>query len=145
MKPTVRTLLDRGDLSLTLRTDEAALPEGALDAPVPWVHSSDLADPAPFLEPGQVLLTTGTQFGADTGHDDPAGFDAYVARLREAGIAALGFGTEVVRSTPELLVDACARHGLPLIEVPYRVPFIRIGRPSTNEIGRPLNRTAVFS
>lgn len=129
MKPTVRTLLDRGDLALTLLTDAASLPDAALDAPVPWVHSSDLEDPAPFLEPGQVLLTTGTQFGADTDHDDPAAFDAYVTRLAGAGIAALGFGTEVVRAgTPPLLVEACTRHGLPLFEVPYRVPFIRVAR-----------------
>lgn len=129
MKPTVRTLLERGDLALTLLVDEAHLPNGALDAPVPWVHSSDLEDPAPFLEPGQVLLTTGTEFGTDPDHDDPAYFDAYVARLAGAGIAALGFGTEVVRAgTPAMLVEACERHGLPLFEVPYRVPFIRIAR-----------------
>lgn len=129
MKPTVRTLLDRGDLALTLLTDAASLPDAALDAPVPWAHSSDLEDPAPFLEPGQVLLTTGTQFGADTDHDDPAAFDSYVTRLAGAGIAALGFGTEVVRAgTPPLLVEACTRHGLPLFEVPYRVPFIRVAR-----------------
>ena len=50
-------------------------------------------------------------------------------RLRDAGIAALGFGTEVIRAgTPDALVDACARQGLPLFEVPYRVPFIAIAR-----------------
>ena len=50
-------------------------------------------------------------------------------RLRDAGIAALGFGTEVIRAgTPDALVEACARQGLPLFEVPYRVPFIAIAR-----------------
>ena len=38
------------------------LDPGALDRPVRWVHSSDLADPTPFLSEGLVLLTTGTQF-----------------------------------------------------------------------------------
>ncbi|BDZ54309.1 hypothetical protein GCM10025870_13820 [Agromyces marinus] len=129
MKPTVRTLLERADLALTLLTDDVLLDPAALDTAVPWVHSSDLADPAPFLEPGQVLLTTGTQFGVDAGHDDPAGFEAYVERLAGAGISALGFGTEVVRAgTPTLLVEACARHGVPLFEVPYRTPFIRVAR-----------------
>ena len=30
-----------------------------------WAHSSDLADPTPFLEVDNLLLTTGTQFAAD--------------------------------------------------------------------------------
>ena len=55
--------------------------------------------------------------------------DEYVRRLRDTGVAALGFGTEVIRAgTPDALVDACARQGLPLFEVPYRVPFIAIAR-----------------
>src|SRR5215207_6030086 len=115
VKPTVQTLLDRTELALTLLTPGRALPDGALDAGVPWAHSSDLADPTPFLEAGTLLLTTGTQFGSDSGSDDRAGFDAYVARLRLGGIVALGYGTEVVREgTPDELVAACTTHGLPL-------------------------------
>ncbi|WP_350347897.1 PucR family transcriptional regulator ligand-binding domain-containing protein [Agromyces sp. G08B096] len=129
MQPTVRTMLELDELALRLVVDAAQLPPAALDAPVAWAHSSDLVDPTPFLDPGHVLLTTGTQFGADAGADDPARFDAYVARLRAAGVAALGFGTEVIRDgTPALLVAASERHGLPLFEVPYRVPFIRVAR-----------------
>jgi len=129
MPPTLRTLLASDELALRLLIDEAALPAGALDAPVPWAHSSDLLDPAPFLDPGHVLLTTGTQFGADAGHDDPERFGAYVERLHNAGVAALGFGTEVIRDgTPGVLIEACRRHGLVIFEVPYRVPFIRVAR-----------------
>ncbi|WP_127792254.1 PucR family transcriptional regulator [Agromyces sp. LHK192] len=129
MQPTVQILLDRPELGLRLLTPVDALAPAALDAPVAWAHSSDLADPTPFLDAEHVLLTTGTQFGADAGADDPAGFDAYVARLHDAGVAALGFGTEVIRDgTPALLIEACAKHGLPLFEVPYRVPFIRVVR-----------------
>ncbi|WP_248305731.1 PucR family transcriptional regulator ligand-binding domain-containing protein [Agromyces sp. H66] len=126
MQPTVQTLLDRPELDLTLLTPAGVPSAEALAAPVTWAHSSDLADPTPFLDAGNVLLTTGTQFEADL---DPAFADAYVRRLRETGIAALGFGTEVIRAgTPAALVDACAREGLPLFEVPYRVPFIAIVR-----------------
>ena len=64
MKPTVRTLLDRPELALTLLTPAPDLPPGALDAAVVWAHTSDLADPTPFLDAGHVLLTTGTQFEA---------------------------------------------------------------------------------
>lgn len=126
MKPTVQALLDSPELTLTLLTPADALPAGALTANVNWAHSSDLADPTPFLDAGHVLLTTGTQFERDADR----GFAVdYVQRLHETGIAALGFGTEVIQAgTPSALVVACAEAGLPLFEVPYRVPFIAIVR-----------------
>jgi purine catabolism regulator len=113
---TLAHLLARPELGLRLLTSPT--PE-ALDRAIPWVHSSELADPTPFLSAGQVLLVTGA----------PDDVNAYVSRLVEHGIAGLGFGTEVVRDgTPDALVDACARLGLPLFEVPYRTPFIAIAR-----------------
>ncbi|HEU5485125.1 MAG TPA: PucR family transcriptional regulator ligand-binding domain-containing protein, partial [Microlunatus sp.] len=90
------------------------------DVEIGWAHSSDLSDPTPFLERGNLLLTTGTQFD---GASAPDTYEAYVGRLTEVGVAALGYGTEVVQATPELLVAACERGGLPLLEVPYRTPF----------------------
>ncbi|MER3389456.1 MAG: PucR family transcriptional regulator ligand-binding domain-containing protein [Microcella sp.] len=88
-----------------------------------WVHSSDLADPTPFLGVGDALLTTGTQWTSD---DD---IEPWVGRLAEAGVPGVGFGTEVIRDgTPEALISACRRHGIALIEVPYRTPFIAVTR-----------------
>lgn len=125
MHPTLRRLLTSAQLDLALLTPEPELPPGALDASVDWVHSSDLVDPTPFLESGQLLLTTGSQFVAD---DDQV-MQEYVARLRDSGLVGLGFGTEVAQpASPASLVRACLRHGLPLFEVPYRVPFIAIAR-----------------
>ncbi|GAA2246993.1 PucR family transcriptional regulator ligand-binding domain-containing protein [Herbiconiux moechotypicola] len=97
-------------------------------AVVDWSHSSDLDDPTPFLEPGQLLLTTGRQFtGLAPGDLRP--YSAYVARLTGAGVVALGFGTEVVRDgTPDELVRACLDAGLALLEVPYATPFIAVSR-----------------
>ncbi|HCJ48734.1 MAG TPA: PucR family transcriptional regulator, partial [Microbacterium sp.] len=96
-EPTLRALLGRAELSLRLASDAADLADDALDRPTRWVHSSDLADPTPFLADDLVLLTTGTQFpGGDDA--DRAPFDAYVRRLVDRGVAALGFGTEVVRA-----------------------------------------------
>ncbi|WP_395244409.1 PucR family transcriptional regulator [Agromyces sp. MMS24-K17] len=127
MPPALRTLLARRELALDLLDAGGS---GALDLPVVWAHSSDLADPTPFLDAGQVLLTTGTQFADDASGDvDPAFAEAYVGRLRAAGVAALGFGTEVIRDgTPDALVAACSAQGLPVFEVPYRIPFIAIVR-----------------
>ena len=64
-QPTLRSLLGRSDLGLRLASRSSDLPPDALDAPLRWVHSSDLADPTPFLADDLLLLTTGTQFVPD--------------------------------------------------------------------------------
>lgn len=87
---------------------------------VHWVHTSEMADPYPYLLGGELLLSAGVQLA------DP---DTYVARLVEAGAAALGFGVAPVHDTvPAGLVAACDRYGLPLVEVPPRTPFTAVAR-----------------
>ena len=128
-QPTLRALLRRRDLGLALVPLEEDLPEGALDRPLRWVHSSDLADPTPFLSEDLALLTTGTQF------DRAIDIDTYVGRLADRGVLGLGFGTEVHRSgIPEELVASCATHGMPLFAVPYRTPFIAVARAHSEAI-----------
>ncbi|MDT0180457.1 PucR family transcriptional regulator [Microbacterium sp. ARD31] len=128
--PTLRSLLNRPDLRLRLEGDAA---DDALDRPVRWVHSSDLADPTPFLSDGLVLLTTGTQF--HEAGEDPGPYRAYVERLSRRGIAGLGFGTEVVRDgIPPALSAACHAEGLALFEVPYRTPFLAVARANAEAI-----------
>ncbi|WP_127472934.1 PucR family transcriptional regulator [Microbacterium sulfonylureivorans] len=130
--PTLRALLTRADLRLTLAEDDALEP-GALDRAVRWVHSSDLADPTPFLSEGLVLLTTGTQFQDDP--DDAGSYRAYVRRLAARGVVGLGFGTEVVRAgLPPALAEACRDERMPLFEVPYRTPFIAVARANAEAI-----------
>ncbi|MEO6201408.1 MAG: PucR family transcriptional regulator ligand-binding domain-containing protein [Cryobacterium sp.] len=137
MPPPLRRLLARPELWLRLLTPEHALPPGALDEGVEWVHGSDLADPTPFLSPSQVLLTTGTQFSPDAPGD--AFYADYVARLCKRGVTGLGFGTEVAREgTPDALVAACLASGLPLFEVPYRTPFIAVARAAGDMVASEL-------
>ncbi|MFD5032006.1 PucR family transcriptional regulator ligand-binding domain-containing protein [Streptomyces sp. NPDC058405] len=89
---------------------------------VHWVHTSEMADPYPYLLGGELLLTAGVQLTA-------AYADDYAARVVEAGAAALGFGvTPVYDTVPRALVEACDRHGLPLLEVPPRTPFTAVAR-----------------
>jgi len=92
-----------------------------LDAPVRWVHISELEDPTPFLSGGELLLTTGMALtDAETQH-------AYVARLARHGLAGLGLGTGFAHDTmPEALIAAAAEHGFALFEVPYELPFIAL-------------------
>lgn len=112
----------------------------AMSAPVAWIHSSDLPDPSPYLGPGVVLLTTGVQFAA--GHDYPA----YVARLRQAGVLAVGFGVGVARPrVPEGLVAACRSAGLACFEVPHRLPFIAVIRWNADRIAEAEYAEATWS
>src|SRR3954452_7781435 len=95
--------------------------EPGLEAPVRWVHISELEDPTPFLSGGELLLTTGMQLV------DPEGQRAYVARLAGHGLAGLGFGTGLAHAAiPAALVAAAEEQGFPLFEVPYETPFIAL-------------------
>ncbi|MGW8602342.1 PucR family transcriptional regulator ligand-binding domain-containing protein [Streptomyces sp. NPDC055893] len=106
-------LLARRDLGLRLLA-------GPEDVSIHWVHTSEMADPYPYLLGGELLMTAGVQL-ADPAH--------YVERVVEAGAAALAFGvTPVYDTVPAELVEACARHGLPLVEVPPRTPFTAVAR-----------------
>ncbi|MFF3326183.1 PucR family transcriptional regulator ligand-binding domain-containing protein [Streptomyces sp. NPDC002889] len=84
------------------------------------VHTSEMADPYPYLLGGELLLSAGVLL------KDP---DRYVSRIVQAGAAALGFGVAPVHDTvPAELIEACDRHGLPLIEVPARTTFTAVAR-----------------
>ncbi|MFE5540159.1 helix-turn-helix domain-containing protein [Streptomyces sp. NPDC056492] len=98
---------------------------GPAEAEVRGVHASEMADPSPYLLGGELLLTA----GAGTGLGPDADPDGYVARLVAAGAAALGFGVAPVHEeVPPALAEACARHGLPLLEVPPRTRFTAVAR-----------------
>ncbi|MFB6844801.1 PucR family transcriptional regulator ligand-binding domain-containing protein [Streptomyces sp. NPDC056373] len=116
-------LLAREDLGLR----QLAGPS-AEDVVVHWVHTSEMADPYPYLLGGELLLSAGVHIpdaaGAGTSY-----FDDYVSRIVAAGGAALGFGVAPVHDTvPEGLVAACASRGLPLLEVPPRTTFSGVAR-----------------
>ncbi|MGV9530556.1 PucR family transcriptional regulator [Streptomyces cellulosae] len=115
------TLLARADLGLR-RIAGPADPA----AVVHWAHTSEMADPYPYLLGGELLLSAGVHIpdGAGAGY-----FDAYVSRIVAAGGVALGFGVAPVHDTvPGALVEACDMHGLPLLEVPPRTTFSAVAR-----------------
>ncbi|WP_439659957.1 PucR family transcriptional regulator [Lentzea sp. HUAS TT2] len=139
-------------MPITLRelAGKLALPvlAGDVSRPVGWVHGTELEDPTPFLEGGELLLTTGLN----------ALRDGYVERLVRAGVVGLGFGTGLGHDVvPPALVEAAAQAGLGLVEVPREVPFIAISKAvskalaadeyaaltRTSEAQRALTRAAV--
>lgn len=119
MPATLAQLLRRPDLDLEVHAGE-----DALDAAVRWVAVSELEDPTPYLQGGELLLTTGMLLPRSR-----AGVDAYVRRLIDVGVVGLGFGVKVVRAkVPVALARAAAAQGLPLIEVGKPTPFIAISK-----------------
>ena len=119
MAVTVRGLLDRPRLQLTLVGGEAGL-----DAEVSWAHASDLPDPWDWMGAGELLLTNGTGIG----REPPAQvrFLERLARIRASGLV-VGLGTGGAPVTSELAGRACDLD-LPLLTVPYSVRFSDIVR-----------------
>ncbi|MFH9088367.1 PucR family transcriptional regulator [Streptomyces sp. NPDC017673] len=120
MPPTLASLVHHSALKLTVRAGE-----DRLDVPVRWAHVSELADPVPYMEGGELLLITALKLDAE----DPEAMRRYVRRLVGAGVVGLGFAVGVnYEEIPDALVGACAQEGLPLLEVPRRTPFLAISK-----------------
>jgi purine catabolism regulator len=114
MELTVASLID--ELGLQLVSGQQAA-----QTHIRWVHSSELADPTPWLKGGELLLTTGLQL---TG---PKVQRELIERLADHRIAGLGFGTGFThKRLPAALVAAARKREFPLFEVPYELPFIAI-------------------
>lgn len=88
------------------------------------VHLSELLDPTPYLNGGELLLTTGMAFKHSS---EP--LSDYVQRLVTRQVGALGFGIGPVFSeVPAELESECARQGLELLVVPEQATFQQITR-----------------
>ncbi|MFF5990250.1 PucR family transcriptional regulator [Prauserella flavalba] len=115
MALTPRALVAQRPLGLRVLAGRAGL-----DREITWVHPTELGDPSPYLDGGELLLTTGLTFGSGQAGD-------YVARLVGADVTGLGFGVGLSHAeVPAELVGAAERAGLPLLEVPVPTPFIAI-------------------
>ncbi|HEY7196684.1 MAG TPA: PucR family transcriptional regulator ligand-binding domain-containing protein [Gaiellaceae bacterium] len=122
---TVNDIAELPGLSLRIVAGES----GATNA-VSWLHGSELGDPTPFLEGGELLLTTGLGMG-----EDEAAQRAYVRRLARHGVAGLAFGVGFNHDeVPEPLVTEADSLGFPILSVPYDVPFVAITKAAVTHI-----------
>ncbi len=118
MPVALRDLVTVEALALRLRTGESGL-----DRLVRWVASTELADPTPWMDGGELVLTTGLR------QRTAAAQTAFVERVAEAGAAGIGFGVGLSHnSVPRATLATAHRTGLPVLEVPYETPFIAITR-----------------
>src|SRR5919204_3909641 len=111
---TVKRLVD--EIGLELLTGEESS-----EAPVRWVHITELTDPTPWLSGGELVLTTGMQL------DTPEKQREFVDRLAGHHLAGLGFGTGFNHpDVPPAGIGEAPGPGLPLFEGPYDLPVIAI-------------------
>jgi PucR family transcriptional regulator, purine catabolism regulatory protein len=115
------TLLDDPSLGLEVVAGHAGI-DGR--GPIRWAHISDTPDPTPWLEGGELLLTTGLGV-----KDSPDLQRRLLASLASRGAVAVGFGIGVsLPEVPPAMLAAADEHELPLFTVPYEVPFIAVTR-----------------
>jgi purine catabolism regulator len=90
------------------------------------MHVSELEDPGPWLEGGEMLIVNG--FGVPTDGDAQAEYVRSLARHRAVALA-LG-----VRSPPlrQEMLDAADEAGIPLLRLPKETPFVAISHVVAN-------------
>jgi purine catabolism regulator len=117
------------------KTGNALRPVGKDPVPgvdLAGVHISELDDPTPYLEGGELLLTTGIPLTGDreTRRD-------YVNRLSARGVVALGLGLGAgTDDVPADLEAACADAGLAFLVVPDGIPFMHVSRAYWDLVGK---------
>ncbi|MEV5612445.1 PucR family transcriptional regulator ligand-binding domain-containing protein [Streptomyces sp. NPDC052225] len=111
----LRALLDTDALGLRLLGGE-----DELDRTVRGVMTTDLRDPSRYMSGGELVLT-GLAWRRDAADSEP-----FVRILSTAGATALAAGEAEMGAIPDDLVEACARHRLPLFAVSESVAFATI-------------------
>ncbi|MFF1910830.1 PucR family transcriptional regulator [Streptomyces sp. NPDC058239] len=111
----LRALLETDALGLRLLGGE-----DELDRSVRGVMTTDLRDPSRYLSGGELVLT-GLAWRRDETDSEP-----FVRILAGAGVAGLAAGEAELGDIPGDLVEACARHRLPLFAVHETVAFATV-------------------
>src|SRR5215472_9373190 len=99
-----------------------------MDRAIRHVYTTDLPDPSRYLTSGDLVLTGLIWCRA------PGDADRFVSALIRAGVSALGAG-EALGAVPAEVIQACGRHGIPLLAVPAETSFAAV----TEEVNRRLS------
>ncbi len=121
MYPTVADVLTLPVIRQGMATVVAGA--GGLYRPVRWVHVAEVADIAPLLGGGELVLTTGIALP-----DDPEALTRYVTELAAVGV--VGIVVELVRhwhrELPAAMTAAADDHDLPLITLLRETRFVAV-------------------
>lgn len=118
-KLTVEDLLSFPALQLTVKAGGDGLGRS-----VSWAHAIELADPTPWLQGAEMIMTTGLAVPRTA-----AGQRAYLERLDDAGVSALALSAQLhMPPLHDAFFRAAEERGFPVLEVPLSVPFIAVAQ-----------------
>lgn len=110
---------------LGLRVLHAA--DGDLEREFRWTYQTDLLDPGRYLAGGELVLS-GMGW-----RRSPADADVFVRAIAAGGAAGLVAGDAVFGDVPHDVVEACRRHGLPVLGLATEVSFVTVSEHVAGE------------
>jgi purine catabolism regulator len=97
--------------------------DGHLNRTVTWAHVSEMEDPTPWLEGGELLMSVGV--GLPTARDAQL---AYLGRLASRGLVALALADRIGPRLSNEFLHTANELALPVLEVSWEVPFSEVAR-----------------
>ena len=95
-------------------------PKGECD--IRWVHSVDIPEPFPWIQPGQLLLTTGYAWPREEKAQRK-----FVTQIAQRKPAAIGMAVpHFFERFPQAALKEAKKLELPILEMPWEVPFAQI-------------------
>ncbi|WP_117236910.1 PucR family transcriptional regulator [Thermus sediminis] len=89
---------------------------------VSWVHVVDLPEPAPWVRPGQLVLTTGYAWPRET-----SALRRFAQELAVAEPAAIALAVpQFFEAFPEPVLSVLAQAGVAVLELPWEIPFAQV-------------------
>lgn len=85
------------------------------------VHITELPDPTPWLEGGELIITTGISVAGS-----PVKCRKFVERIADRGCVALAYSPFDNGEPPKAMVRAAERVGLPMFTLPYELPHLDV-------------------
>ncbi|MGF6899762.1 PucR family transcriptional regulator [Paraburkholderia sp. GAS348] len=109
-------------LETVLRDARVVAGEQNLDREITWVHMVDHPDIVDWIKPGELLLTTGYNWPTE----EEASRNL-VRKLSEVGLAGVVLAVPHFRDRfPPAAIEEADRVGVPLLELPWEVPFSQV-------------------
>src|SRR5215472_4779812 len=114
----------------SLKSAEVVAGQDGLDRRVRWTHVVDLPDLTTWVRAGQLLLTTGLSWPKADAEQR-----SLIRQLADKKLAAVALAVpRYLEHVPHAARDEADRLDLPLIEIPFEVPFAQI----TEELQRAI-------